>query len=479
MHEVRRRLLVDALRAVDLAVMAFAVGVGLAMSGQLMHPESLDQFFAVRIKLTNFAFVVGFSVVWLTIFNLFGLYRSRRIGMVSAEWWAIIKAVSVGTLLLSGLAPVFDLSAVNRVFVLSFFCTAMLGTILARSLLRVALGGVRRHGRNLRNLVIVGCGPRGAEIGKVVRGKPDLGYLLLGYIDDIAPPTNPLHGHPEKLLGNFEEARAILGDLDVDEVVISLPIKSYYETISELITICEELGLIVRIPADFFESRIISAFLDEFHDKPVLTLKTHTPASGSAMVKRAIDIIGSTGALIVLSPLMLVIIVAILIDDWGPVFFVQERVGLRRRRFPMVKFRTMHIDAEARLDEIEELNEVDGAAFKMKDDPRITRVGRVIRKLSLDEFPQFLNVLRGDMSLVGPRPLPVRDVSRFSSAWQKRRFSVRPGLTCLWQINGRHNIDFEHWMELDLQYIDNWSLSLDFDILMKTLPAVLRGTGAS
>jgi exopolysaccharide biosynthesis polyprenyl glycosylphosphotransferase len=459
--------------------MAVAVGVGLAMSGQLAHPETLDQFFAARIKITNFAFVLGFAVIWVVLFKIFGLYRSRRIGTVSAEWWDIFKAVSVGTLLLSGLAPVLDLTAVNRIFVVSFFSTAVVGTILVRSVLRMALGGVRRNGRNMRNLVIVGCGPRGAEIGKEVRANGHLGYLLLGYIDEIAPPRNPLHGHPEKLLGDLDQAREILGELEVDEVVISLPIKSYYEKISELITMCEELGLVVRIPADFFESRIVNAYLDDFHDTPVLTLKTHAPASGSALVKRSIYIIGSSLALIVFSPLMLIIMIAILIDNWGPVFFVQERVGLRRRRFPMVKFRTMHTDAEARLDEIEELNEVNGAAFKMKDDPRITRVGRFLRKLSLDEFPQFFNVFRGDMSLVGPRPLPVRDVQRFGSEWQKRRFSVRPGLTCLWQINGRHEIDFEHWMELDLQYIDNWSLSLDIDILVKTLPAVLRGTGAS
>ena len=150
-----------------------------------------------------------------------------------------------------------------------------------------------------------------------------------------------------------------------------------------------------------------------------------------------------------------------------------------RKKFRLFKFRTMALDAEARLQEVEEHNEVRGAAFKMKNDPRVTRAGHILRRLSLDELPQLLNVLKGDMSLVGPRPLPLRDVERFSARWQMRRFSVKPGLTCLWQANGRHQIGFDHWMELDLQYIDHWSLKLDFEIIMKTIPTVLRGTGAS
>jgi lipopolysaccharide/colanic/teichoic acid biosynthesis glycosyltransferase len=167
------------------------------------------------------------------------------------------------------------------------------------------------------------------------------------------------------------------------------------------------------------------------------------------------------------------------LDSTGPVFFTQERIGLGRRRFLIWKFRTMVQDAEAQVAALEARNEVRGAAFKMRHDPRVTRVGRIIRRLSLDELPQLFNVLAGDMSLVGPRPLPVRDVERIVEPWQQRRFSMKPGLTCLWQVNGRHEITFEHWMELDLQYIDRWSPALDFEIVMKTVPAVLRGVGAS
>jgi exopolysaccharide biosynthesis polyprenyl glycosylphosphotransferase len=478
MHERRRRLLLNCLRAADLVAMTAAFVAAIALSGQF-EGYPLDEFLTVRIKLLNFAFFAAFAVLWNIIFGAFGLYRSRRVGLMTTEWWDVAKAVAVGTLILSGLGLVFNFSAVNRGFIAAYFATALLGTALFRTVLRSMLGGVRRHGRNLRNLVIIGCGPRGAEFGKQVRSRPELGYLLLGYIDEIAPPANPLHGHPEKLLGSLEQAHEILANIEVDEVAISLPIRSYYETISRLIGLCEELGLVVRIPADFFESRLVHAYVDKLHDTPVLTLQAHAPAGGTTAIKRVVDFFGSTTTMLVFSPLFGLIALAIKLDSRGPVFFAQERIGLGRRKFRMLKFRTMEVDAEQRQTEIEDLNEVDGAAFKIKDDPRVTRVGRVLRKLSLDELPQMWNVFRGDMSLVGPRPLPIRDVQRFDNAWQNRRFSVRPGLTCLWQINGRHEIDFDHWMELDLQYIDNWSLSLDFDILFKTVPAVLRGTGAS
>jgi exopolysaccharide biosynthesis polyprenyl glycosylphosphotransferase len=233
------------------------------------------------------------------------------------------------------------------------------------------------------------------------------------------------------------------------------------------------------VPSDFFQSRLVSVAVDDSRAWPAMELRSYSPSAGGVFLKRAIDILVSLVALIVLSPLLAIIAITIKLDSRGPVFFRQDRVGLKRKLFKMHKFRTMHVDAEEHIEELEDKNEVNGAAFKMMDDPRTTRAGKTLRKLSLDELPQLVDVLIGNMSLVGPRPLPVRDVERFDKSWQKRRFSVKPGLTCLWQINGRHEIDFEHWMELDLQYVDNWSLSMDFDILLKTVPAVLRGNGAS
>jgi exopolysaccharide biosynthesis polyprenyl glycosylphosphotransferase len=197
------------------------------------------------------------------------------------------------------------------------------------------------------------------------------------------------------------------------------------------------------------------------------------------LVKRFVDMVGAIVGLLIFGPLMLMIAAAIRFTGPGPVLFTQERFGLNKRRFPMYKFRTMVVNAESLQAGLESQNEAAGPVFKIHNDPRITPLGRILRKTSLDELPQFFNVLRGEMSLVGPRPLPRRDVSRFEVASLMRRFSVKPGLTGLWQVNGRSNTEFTRWIELDLKYIDEWSLGLDLTILAKTIPAVIRGSGAS
>ena len=200
------------------------------------------------------------------------------------------------------------------------------------------------------------------------------------------------------------------------------------------------------------------------------------PAMG---IKRTLDIAVSLVMLLGLAPILLLAALLIKYDSPGPVFFVQKRLGINKRRFWLFKFRTMTSDAEARIAELEQFNEMSGPVFKIKHDPRITRIGKYLRKCSIDELPQLINVLKGDMSLVGPRPLPERDYHGFNADWQRRRFTVKPGITCLWQVNGRNNIPFDDWMKLDMMYIDNWSLELDFKILLATIPAVFSGSGAA
>jgi exopolysaccharide biosynthesis polyprenyl glycosylphosphotransferase len=478
MPHLKRQILLNAFRFADVAVMALAFTIGLVASAERMSMD-FEQFLAVRIKLSNILLFIGFAVIWHLIFISQDLYRSRRIGLIKVEWWEVTKAVVLGTLFLAAFALLFRMSAIGRTFLATFFIVVLSATVIMRSSLRIVLGGVRQKGHNLRNAVIVGCGPRGSRIGKELRTRPDLGYLLLGYIDDIPAPECSVHSGKEKLLGTLSEFEQILKTREVDEVFVALTVKSYYETIARIITLCEQSGVTVRMPAEMFELHLAKSAIDYLDDSAFLTLRPVAESAACLAIKRIIDVAGSAIALTVLLPVFAIIAIAVNLESRGPVFFFQDRVGFGRRRFRMIKFRSMVADAESRMKDLEEKNEFSGAGFKICDDPRVTRVGRILRKLSLDELPQFFNVLRGDMSLVGPRPLSIRDFDLLDEQWQKRRFSVKPGLTCLWQVNGRNKISFEHWMELDLQYIDNWSLKLDFEILMKTIPAVLRGSGAS
>jgi exopolysaccharide biosynthesis polyprenyl glycosylphosphotransferase len=263
-------------------------------------------------------------------------------------------------------------------------------------------------------------------------------------------------------------------------VIVALPRQYLYrESVAELMALCEAVGVDVTIVSDLFQMRRARPYLHDLLGVPGVTLASYPHRSLWALAtKRAIDIVGAVAGILIAGPLFLLVALAIKLDSPGPVFFVQRRCGLRGRTFPFIKFRTMYTDAEAQLEVLRVHNEVTGPVFKMKKDPRVTRVGRVLRKYSIDELPQLWNVLVGHMSLVGPRPPIPGEVSQYDLA-VRRRLSVRPGLTCLWQVRGRSLIPFEDWMRLDLEYIDRWSLMLDFRILLLTIPAVLKAQGAS
>jgi exopolysaccharide biosynthesis polyprenyl glycosylphosphotransferase len=306
-----------------------------------------------------------------------------------------------------------------------------------------------------------------------------LGYRVIGFVDHdwIGMPQFERSGYP--LVSNFEELPEFLRSNVVDEVVVTLPMRSCHSLACDVAAVCEEQGIVIRFISNIFDLKKARARSEEFEGDSLITHYTGGLEGWPVVLKRAVDIVASGTAIILLLPLLAITALAIRLSSKGPAVFVQKRLGLNKRHFGIYKFRTMVVDAEKRQKEIEHLNEVSGPVFKIKNDPRITPIGKFLRKTSIDELPQLFNVLKGDMSLVGPRPLPIRDYEGFSEDWQRRRFSVRPGITCLWQIGGRSSISFEKWMELDLQYIDKWSLKLDLEILVKTIPAVLRGSGAA
>jgi len=276
-------------------------------------------------------------------------------------------------------------------------------------------------------------------------------------------------------LGTVDELMTILHSEVVDEVAICLPF-SEQEAIDDIARLCAEEGKIVRIPVAVLERTLSSGRIEQIDGLPVISLVTGTDRVIGLAAKRALDIAGSAFLLLVLSPLFALLAVLVKLDSPGSAFFRQERVGLHGRTFRVVKFRTMGSDAEQRLDDLRPLNAIRGHAFKMERDPRVTRVGRFLRRTSLDELPQLWNVLRGAMSLVGPRPPLGREVAQYA-VWHRRRLSMKPGMTGLWQVGARRNPEFDHWVEKDLEYIDSWSLWLDLKIIARTVPAMIRSEG--
>jgi exopolysaccharide biosynthesis polyprenyl glycosylphosphotransferase len=330
----------------------------------------------------------------------------------------------------------------------------------------------------VKSLLLVGGGARGRRFAAQLKRRQDLGYKLIGYVDtDLAFAGDELAGAP--WLGQIADLPRIVANEVIDEVAIALPIKSHYTQIETAVALLEEQGITTHLLSDLFPQKLARSHPSDFNGLPIVTLDSTPRFSWRTEAKRIIDLAGATLLLLFTAPILLLAAIAIKLNSAGPVFFIQERVGLNKRRFRMIKFRTMSVDAESRMKEIEHLNEKTGPIFKIRNDPRITRVGRWLRKTSVDELPQLINVLLGDMSIVGPRPLSLRDALRMELAWQRRRFSVKPGLTCLWQVSGRSNLSFEQWMQLDLEYIDHWSLGLDVSILLRTIPAIVLARGAS
>jgi exopolysaccharide biosynthesis polyprenyl glycosylphosphotransferase len=479
MGTFRRKLLLNALKVFDLAVMTSCFLLASVYSFRHSAVPTFSEFLSMRIKVSNF--VLFFALVWMwhLICAGFGLYSSRRLSSPRALALDVVKAVTLGTLLLLVATVTFRIRLVTRDFVVAFWLTTLVSTTVARLALRGALEQIRLRGRNLRHMLIVGANARAVHVARRISAKPQLGYRLLGFVDQGWEGSEEFRQSGYSIVSDIDHLAQYLRDSIVDEVVIALPLKSQHHLGALVARVCEEQGIITRVLSDLFDLKLARARVEELEGASLITHYTGNDEGWPVVAKRVLDIVISASLLILLAPLLLLVSVLIKLTSPGPVLFCQSRLGFNKRRFNICKFRTMVADAEQQIKTIEHLNEVSGPVFKIKNDPRITTLGRFLRKTSIDELPQLWNVLRGDMSLVGPRPLPVRDYEGFNEDWQRRRFSVRPGITCLWQIAGRSSIPFEKWMQLDLQYIDEWSLRLDLEILIRTIPAVLRGSGAA
>lgn len=439
-------------------------------------PSGLADFLAMRVTVKNLLLLTGFCFLWQSLCRLCQLYEPAGLNSRRDEAARVVTACTLGSFctagfIISGIVIALPLPALPY-----FWLAAIATTLVARHIVHVLDPEWTSSGRLTRRLLIVGSGPRALKLYEAVSSQARNSYKLIGFVDSRSAQEMD-DTVAARLVGSLAELEDILSQHVVDEVLIALPIKSCYNQIQETIETCERIGIDCKYLSDIFRLSHAKPHFERTRHFPVLSMKMAND-DYRMLIKRALDIAGALTALVLLSPLMLITALAIKLTSPGPIIFAQSRYGLNKRRFKMYKFRTMVPNAEALQKQLEDKNEVQGPVFKIKNDPRLTPLGKLLRKTSIDELPQFCNVLLGDMSLVGPRPLPERDVARFSESSLLRRFSVKPGLTCLWQISGRSNTDFDNWIQQDLQYIDRWSLGLDLMILVKTLPAVLKGRGA-
>jgi exopolysaccharide biosynthesis polyprenyl glycosylphosphotransferase len=472
----RRRLLLTVLQFIDLGVVAVSLIFTLVLMSRETTVNGWLSFLEIRLSLGNVLFGVTYVLAWNVILRVCRLYHSQRLAPASREIQEIATAAFIGVIPLVPVRSLLDMDALRHGAVEVFGLTVFLGLVLERRTLRMVAHQLRSRGRNLRQVLFVGDGHEASRMTTLFARQESLGYRVVSAID-----VGHLNGwdqaeHQGGVLARVEEE---LARTPVDEVFISLPMFRSTGLIERLVSLCEQEGIAVRVLSRLAELQWSWASVDSLMGQPVITISPTGPHvdMGGMVTKRILDVVVSSIALVVLAPVFAAIALAVKLDSKGPVLFAQERVGFNRRRFRVFKFRTMVPDAETLQKDVEHLNEAQGPVFKITNDPRVTRVGRFLRRTSLDELPQFANVLRGDMSLVGPRPLPVRDFERIDTRWHRRRFSMKPGLTCLWQV-ARREPKFDEWVRMDMEYIDNWSMNLDLMILLKTIPAVLSRHGA-
>ena len=455
-----------------LILVAFALAYYLRY--QLQWFRSVDPAFQVSIW-TYTPFAVALVAVLLLTFRLSGVYPYKPGRGVIEEGYKIAGATTVGVVILIVVSLAFNPLSYSR---LIYLYTAFLVTILL-SLHRGIIAALRNHLRKysigVRRVLLVGVGDVGRMVMRTIAARPDLGFQLVGFLDD-----NPNKGStdigPFRALGPIENCQQVLTQTPVDNVIVCLPWQSH-RLIQRLLHTCEVAGVRAQIVPDFFQMTRDNMQVEELNGIPLISKRAVVITGWNYVIKRATDLlIGGAGGLI-LAPLMALIALAIKLDTPGPVIYAQARVGRNGKLFPCLKFRSMINGADQMVQDLAERNEASGPLFKLRDDPRRTRVGRFLRRWSLDELPQVWNVLLGEMSLVGPRPNLPEEVAQYQE-WHKKRLFVSPGITGLWQVSGRSDLTFDEMVLLDVYYVENWNLMFDFSILLRSIPAVLRAKGA-
>jgi exopolysaccharide biosynthesis polyprenyl glycosylphosphotransferase len=452
---------------VDMVIAAAAFGLAYAVRD---NAEGLYFF-------SSYLWIIPFlSLAWGAFLYFLGMYNSFRLKSMLEVLSILLRAGGVVFLLFGCITYLFKIGYVSRSLIGYAFGFTLVFLTLEKTILVVFFRYLRKKGFNFRNLLIVGTGRRARAFITQINHKREFGLKIVSVIDpDKARVGQMVCGHP--VVGTLDDIPDILINTAIDNVIFIIP-RSVLNDIEKQILCCETLGVTAHVAVDLFPMQFTQGRPESLLGMPIMTFESVSDKHQQLIIKRLLDIILTSIGLVLLAPVFLIVSLLVKFTSEGPVLFAQERCSLNGRRFKLYKFRTMVQDAEAKMAELMAFNQMEGPAFKMDNDPRITPVGKWLRKLSLDELPQLWNVFQGDMSLVGPRPPLPKEVQQYDF-WQRRRLSMRPGITCLWQVGGRNKIkDFDEWARLDLKYIDEWSLALDFKILLKTFPVVISGAGA-
>jgi exopolysaccharide biosynthesis polyprenyl glycosylphosphotransferase len=440
-----------------------------------------DYFFVLFIALVSYNLCLSFI----------NAYSSMRL---STTFQLFRKFIVASTMVFFILAAVLFLLKINlsRAFIVLFCAMVALLLSIERFFVLAILRYWRRRGKNFRNIIICGTGRQALRLANEVLMRPELGIRIRGFADlrgktdeseSFIKQLHKLENLPgclpfsKRVIPGITSLCRSLKDYQVDEVIFT-DFVDVMAQVENMILICSEQGIRTTVAADLFSIGLVKSGLSYFGGMPLIHFQTPPGDRWELIVKRGLDIVLSLFALLVFSPLFVLIAIIIKLTSKGPIIFKQRRVGRNGKQFYLYKFRSMNENAEEELESLRQHNEMSGPVFKMSNDPRVTSIGRFLRRFSLDELPQLWNVLVGDMSLVGPRPPVPGEVSMYEPR-DRRRLSMRPGLTCIWQVSGRNLIDdFENWVKLDLEYIDNWSLYYDLVLIFRTIPAVLFGHGA-
>jgi exopolysaccharide biosynthesis polyprenyl glycosylphosphotransferase len=471
--EKYRALRGAALIAADtlLIVVAILAAYWVRYVGEWIAPVDEANYVAFAEYAPSAAFL---TLLLLFIYRAEGLYTPQR----GLSWFdrtaTIVRGTLVGVVALSFIFFFYRPAFYSRLMfgLMGMFVVVLLAAW--RLVLGYGLARLRRRGVGVDRLLIVGAGERSRALMRAIVARPELGYRIIGFLDD--DPSRPATIGRFPALGPIADLPGVLAVEQPDEVIVALPATDHQRILAVLDT-CEQRRIRAKVVPDLYELTLNRVAVDDINGVPLIGVREPTISGWNYALKRAIDVLFSVLVLTLLSPVFAAIALAIKLDSPGPVLFAQPRVGRGGRMFTCYKFRSMREGADEELDQLMEHNEASGQIFKMKNDPRRTRVGSFIRRTSLDEFPQIINVLRGEMSWVGPRPPLPREVAHYDE-WHKRRLEVAPGITGLWQVSGRSQLTFDEMVMLDLFYIENWSLALDLKIILRTVPSVLLADGA-